>query len=146
MKRNTFLKSVLALPFVGGLLSFVSKPKEAVTVFTEEMLKRNNYGLFIINSKVTDVTQRPGYAATQSFKLCWTLGVCRNEIRGEYTLIEFPKYCIVDFLTDGMILPIGSTYADMLEYLNNNPYGEKYRLMTKEEVVYLITNRKQGFL
>lgn len=151
MKRNTFLKSVLALPFIGAISSFTRKPKEEVTFFTEEMLNRNNYGLFIIKSTVKDVRERPGYAATVSWKLGYSYHTFKNP---EFThagekcggeKFVFQKYGKMNFLTDGWYYPLGSK-EDVLEYLNNNPNGDKFRLMTKEEVIFLLTERKQGFL
>jgi len=151
MKRNTFLKSLLALPFIGAISSFTKKPKEEITVFTEEMLTKNNYGLFIINSKVKDVRERPGYAAT----VAWKLGYCYHTFKNpEFThkgekcggeKFTFQKYGKVNFLTDGWYYPIGSNYKDVLEYLNNNSNGDKFRLMTKDEVIFLLTQRNQGF-
>jgi hypothetical protein len=151
MKRNTFLKSLLALPFIGAISSFTKKPKEEVTVFTEEMLRKNNYGLFIIKSTVKDVRERPGYAAT----VAWKLGYCYHTFK--YPIFDnkgkeydekkftFQKYGKMNFLTDGWYYPIGDNYKDILEYLNNNPNGDKFRLMTKDEVIFLLTERKQGF-
>lgn len=147
MKRNKFLKILVGLPFVAPLFSFIKPKAEAIT-FTPEMLKRHNYGLFVINVKATDVTKNPGYAATVAWKLVWNFEHARNPpSKGvEKQVFRWSKYSMCNFLTDGWVYPIGNTYEEMCEYLNNNPHGEKYRLMTKEEVIYLITNRKQGFL
>lgn len=147
MKRNKFLKTLLGLPFVAPLLAF-SKPKPEAVVFTPEMLKRHNYGLYVINVKATDVTQNPGYAATVSWKLVWNFEKVKNPVfkGGGGEVFTWAKYSMCNFLTDGWVFPIGDSYEDVCEYLNNNPHGEQFRLMTKEEVIYLITNRQQGFL
>ena len=71
------------------------------------MLKKNNYGLFIIKSLVKDVKERPSYAATVSYKLGYQFG---NE--GYYTMSNF--------LTDGFSFYIGNTYEDVLYFLNSN--------------------------
>lgn len=131
MKRITFLTSLLgSIPL---LSSFKQIETSSKTQFTVDDLVKNNYGLFIINDKVKDVTKRPGYAAT----LCWKLG---------YTHTRSGGYTMTNFLTDGWTNHIGDTKQAVCEYLNNNPYGQKYRLMTKEEIIYLISNRNQGFL
>jgi hypothetical protein len=143
MKRNTFLKTLLGLPFVAPLLSFSKAANTAKIIFTPEMLRRNNYGLFIINTKVTDVKKNPSYAATVAWKLCYQHNHWKNTNEEPQ---QFNVYGKVNFLTDGWFYPIGNTKEQVCEYLNNNPHGETFRLMTKEEVIYLITNRKQGFL
>lgn len=133
MKRSNFLRSMILLPFLS--LKAIKRPnKNNVTYFTPEMLSRNNYGLFIINVKA-DVEKNPGYAATVSWKLCWQI-----------TTRTMPKYGKVNFLTDGWVYPIAETEQGVCDYLNHNPHGEQFRLMTKEEVAYLIINRNQGFL
>lgn len=143
MKRNKFLKILLGLPFVAPILAFAKSKTEAV-IFTPEMLSRHNYGLFIINIKATDVTKRPGYAATVAWKLGYTNHFLLSSVTKEGN--QYQRYTKTNFLTDGWVFPIGNTYEEVCEYLNNNPHGEKFRLMTKEEVIYLITNRQQGFL
>jgi hypothetical protein len=147
MKRSNFLKSMLALPFVAPLLSSSGKklpvPGEEV-VFTEEMLSRHNYGLFIIDNRVKQITEKNvGYAATVSWKLGWHLNHWRNSDgkRG-----SFNKYGKMNFLTDGWFSPMGDTYEEVCEYLNNNPHGQRFRLMSKEEVLFIISHRQQGFL
>lgn len=137
MKRNTFLKSLLGLPF---LFSFTEKTvkKNPVVTFTPEMLKKYNFGMYLINDKA-DVVKNPDYSATVCWKLGWHLFVARPEI---------PKYGKMNFLTDGWFHAIGHNYEDICEYLNNNPHGEKFRIMTKEELFYIIehrTNEKQLF-
>lgn len=163
MKRNNFIKSLLGLSLLAplttlgrrdgfhnrridpySLLPTPCKAKEEVTFFTPEMLSRNNFGLFIINSKVKQITEKNiGYAATVSWKLCYQHNYWKNN--GQEP-VEYNRYGKANFLTDGWFCPIGGTYKQVCEYLNNNPYGEKFRLMTKEEVLYIISNRKQGFL
>ena len=46
-------------------------------------------------------------------------------------------------LTDGWTHWIGNK-QELCEYLNNNPYGEKYRVLTPEELIYIIQNRKNS--
>lgn len=148
MKRNNFIKSLIGLPFILSNLSFTKKAKEEVTHFTPEMLERNNFGLFIINAKVKELTkENVGYAATVSWKLTWNLGVAINEVYGTMIKVaEWPKYSKTNFLTDGWTFPIGNTHEEVCEYLNNNPHRHKFRVMTKEEVLFIISNRNQGFL
>lgn len=152
MKRTTFLKSILALPF----LSFsTEKPikKNPVIQFTPEILDKYNFGLYLINDKA-DVVKNPDYSATVSWKLSWNIMVIKQpelnfidkERRGKR--FEIPKYGKVNFLTDGWYCPIGDTKQDICDYLNNNKYGEKFRIMTKEELIHIInhrTNYKQLF-
>lgn len=124
------------------LLSFLrTEVVPQKTVFTPEMLSRHNYGLFIINNKVKDVKTRPGYAATVSWKLTW-------QISSFAYLHDKPmaKYGLSNFLTDGWFHPIGNTDEDVCKWLNDNPNGQEYRVMTPAEVLYIISHRKQGFL
>lgn len=145
MKRNNFLKALIGLPLVLTQLSFAKKePKEEITFFTPEMLSRNNYGLFIINSRVKEVTnENVVYAATVSWKLSYdSRYFVSSPIDNTKTIRRFEKYGITNFLTDGWYCPVGSTHEAVCEYLNSN----KYRLMTKEEVLFIISKRQQGFL
>ena len=143
MKRSNFLKSLLALPFI---TPFLSSAEEKVvgnsepTFFTPEMLRRYNYGLFIINTKATPkvIKENPGYSATVS----WKLGYCNHPFKHD----KDDRYGKINFLTDGWFCPLAKDAEGMCEYLNNNPHGDKFRLMTREEVIYLLTVRKQGFL
>jgi len=148
MKRNNFIKSLLGLPLVFSSWSFKKEAKEEVTHFTPEMLDRNNYGLFIINSKVKEITKENiGYAATVSWKLTWNLGVIINHSDNKKVVAkEWSKYTMTNFLTDGFTYPLSYSKEGVCDFLNNDPDGEKYRLMTKEEVLFIISNRKQGFL
>lgn len=133
MKRNNFIKTLGCLS-LGSLVSFKAAPavrKNKVIHFTPEILRKYNFGLYIINDKA-DVVENPDYAATVSWKLGWHLFLARPEI---------PKYLRINFLTDGWVHAIGFNYDDVCEYLNNNPYGEKFRIMTKEELFYIIEHR-----
>lgn len=152
MKRNKFLKTILGLPLVFTSMSFTNKPKKSLekTIFTPEMLRRHNVGLFIVNIKAGDIvnSKNIGYAATVAWKICYHISPLikpKNEDDGKFN-IACNKYGKVNVFTDGWFCPMGNTDEEVCKYLNNNPYGESYRLMTKEEVIYLILNRKQGFL
>lgn len=144
MKRNTFLKGIASIlglsliPFKG----MASIKRNKVITFTPEILRKNNVGLYIINDKA-DVVENPDYAATVAWKLCWHLNRPNENAtkdEKEFQLSE-NKNCKVNFLTDGWICPIGNTDEETCEYLNNNKYGEKYRIMTKEELFYIINHR-----
>ncbi len=149
MKRNDFLKIILGIP-----LLFTKLPVQAKnlgkTIFTPEMLSRNNYGLFIINVKAGDVinSKNIGYCANVAWKLTWQMKYFKNPVSKNVKeqVFEFPKYSKTNVFTDGWVHPIGDSYEEVCEWLNNNPHGQEFRLMTKEEVVFLINNRKQGFL
>lgn len=106
-------------------------------VFTPEMLRRNNFGLFLIKDTVDDVTKRPGYSATVS----WKLGYINHKLENSEK-----RYGLISFLTDGWFYPAAETIEELCDYINDNPHGVSYRLMTKEEVIFLLTTRKQGFL
>lgn len=141
MKRGKFLKTLAGLPLVLSQLSFSKKPRNLEkTIFTPEMLYRNNYGLFIINVKAGDVltTKNLEYAATVAWKLTYSLGFRGGRERSSITNV----------FTDGWTFPIpnSESYEEVCEWLNNNPYGDEYRLMTKEEVLFMISKRQQGFL
>lgn len=139
MKRNNFLKILGFLPFI-PLLSEPTKEKidTRKVVFTPDILKKG-HGIFIINTRVKDVKERPGYAATVS----WKIGYINHILAGEFSK---HRYGVTNFLTDGWFCPLAKDIKDLCEWLNNNPYGESYRPMTKEEIVYLISTRQQGFL
>ena len=121
-------------------------------VFTPEIITKYNFGLYIINVKA-DVVKRPDYAATVSWKLGYHIN--RTEKPTESTTdtekrvrLIHNKYVMSNFLTDGWVTPIGNDYEEVCEYLNNNFYGEKFRIMTKDELFYLLnhrTNIKQLF-
>lgn len=110
------------------------------TIFTPEELSKHNFGLFIIRNTVENIEsikENPSYAATVSFKLGYTNHkFINNDLR----------YGKINFLTDGWFCPLAKDAEGLCEYLNNNLHGDEYRLMTKEEVIYLISNRQQGFL
>lgn len=145
MNRNTFLKRIGVLSVL-PLLGFdipKSVAKNKVIEFTPEIIKKYNFGLYLINDKA-DVVRNPNYAATVAWKLCWTNDRKPKDIPTEEEkkhLVRYNRYCKVNFLTDGWICPVGNSYEEVCEYLNNNPHGEKYRIMTKDELFYIINNR-----
>lgn len=148
LNRKTFLGIFAA--FLPSVL-LASRPtirKNSVITFTPEILTKHNTGLYLINDKAS-VIDNPDYAATVSWKITWNLGVVTNSLNGKrYIAAEWPKYSLTNFLTDGWTHPIGNNYEEVCKYLNNNPHGEKYRIMTKEELFYIInhrTNQKQLF-
>lgn len=99
--------------------------------FTKEELNANNFGLFIIRATCTDIVENVNYAATVSFKI----GFSNKSER---------KYGLINFLTDGWFNPMADDLDELCDLLNNDIDG--YRLLTKEEVCFMITYRKQGFL
>ena len=140
MKRNNFLKILACIPFIGINIPVKAINLEA-TLFTPEMLSRNNFGLFIINIKAGNVltTKNIGYAAT----VAWKLTYCNHQLTKPY---ENLRYGLTNVFTDGWFYPTSKNKEDLCEYLNNNLYGEKFRVITKEEVLFLISKRQQGFL
>ena len=100
-------------------------------IFTIEELEKNNFGLFIIRYFDEDIKTNVGYAATVSYKL-------------SYQHHRDFKYGLVNFLSDGWFNPVCKTKEELCEILNTDKHG--YRLLTKEEVIYIINNRSQGFL
>ena len=145
MKRNTFLKSLLGL----GIFPLIPKATFASVntermVFTEEMLTRYNVGLFIIKAGVNVFEpERIGYAATVCWKLAYHM-IPQSKIDKSGTGYLTGKYGKVSFLTDGWFCPLANTKKQLCEFLNNDERG--YRVMTKEEVIYILQNRQQGFL
>lgn len=129
MNRNSFLK-LLGLSSLGTVFSsFDNKHKiksNKVVIFTPELLKKYNTGLYIIKDG-TDVTLRPGYAATVSFKLVYH-HLDGRTVRG-----------LCNFLTDGWTQLIGSE-QNICDFLNHGSF-QKYRIMTKEELIYIIENK-----
>lgn len=60
--------------------------------------------------------------------------------------VEPGRYGMMNVFTDGWFFPFANTDEETCEWLNNNPHKEEYRLLTKEEAIFLFTNRQQGFL
>jgi hypothetical protein len=111
--------------------------KKEPTVFTPEMLNKNNFGLYIIRAYDSNIKENVSYASTVSYKLGYI----------NHRLVESKKrYGLISFLTDGWFLPVAENDQDICDYLNNLPEGQKFRLLTKEEVIYMIKHRTQGFL
>ena len=142
MKRTTFLKGLLGIPFFLSFRIPAQTKQNNVIEFTPEMLKKNNFGLYIINNKA-DVFKNPDYSATVAWKLGYhltptVLGV--NDTEQQHSL-HCNKYFMSNFLTDGWACPIGNTYEDICEYLNNNPHGEEYRILTENELIHIIKSR-----
>lgn len=139
MKRNNFLKLLACIPFTSIGYTAKAEINLEPTVFTPEMLSRNNFGLFIINVKAGNVltTKRLGYAATLASKLTYINHLLQHS--------DF-RYGVCDVFTDGWFYPAAKDKEGLCEYLNNNLHGEKFRLLTKEEVLFLISKRQQGFL
>jgi len=147
MKRNDFIKfiglgiSTVGLTSIFGFKKRIIIRRNKVITFTPEIIRKHNFGLYIINDNA-DVVNRPDYSATVSWKLTWNLGVAINYVSGKKVRAkEWPKYSKCNFLTDGWVCPLGDSYEEVCEYLNNNPHGEKYRIMTKEELFYMINHR-----
>lgn len=139
MKRSTFIKAFGLIPLF-SFSNLKSVKQNKVVVFTPEMITKNNFGLYIINNKA-DVFKNPDYAATVAWKLGYNNQYWRNfDGNGG----SFQNYGKINFLTDGWFCPIGDNYEEICEYLNNNPHGEKFRIMTKEELFYIINHRSNS--
>ena len=106
-------------------------PKNPVIQFTPENLSEFNVGTFVINTKA-DVVKKVGYAATVTWKIVYQHGV------------DEARYGLCNVLTDGWTHWIGETHADVCEYLNNNPHGETFRVLTLRELNYIINQRGNG--
>lgn len=135
MNRNNFIKSlfgICTIPFIPKIA--IGNPiNNKRIMFTPEMLMRYNTGLFIIKAGIDVYTHnRIGYAATVCWKLIYSLER------------SIPKYGRCNFLTDGWFYPMANTKEELCELLNNDKEG--FRVLTKEEVIYIIQNRQQGFL
>lgn len=151
MKRSSFLKLGLTLPFIGAFsFKALGSPEKKikqnpVIEFTKENLSEFNVGTYVIRHKtgkgyIADVEANPNYCATVVWKLVYQLGYAVNNLQGEKVKVEFPKYGLCNVLTDGWTHWVGSK-EELCDYLNNNPYGETYRILTKEELFYIIENR-----
>ena len=56
---------------------------------------------------------------------------------------------VICFVPDMFSIKDSIKENNYVDYLNNNPHGEKFRIMTKEELFYILenrTNQKQLFL
>lgn len=146
MRRKDFLKNILSI----SLLSFlpfklfsgtpIIKPN-LVSNFTPELMSKFNYGMYIINNKV-DVIANPDYAATVVWKLVYQFSrQTYKHSKYKYNYEHLPENGLCNILTDGWTYWVGSK-QDLCDYLNNNPYGEKYRILTKAELDYILNHRK----
>lgn len=143
MNRKQFLKTGL-ISMLLGLFPFnifsnekVFIKKNPLITFTPEILSQYNVGLYIINDKA-DVTKNLGYANTVTWKLVWQFERQRNNgtpING------LPKYGLCNALTDGWTYWIANSKEELCSYLNDNPYGDKYRILTPEELIYIVKHR-----
>lgn len=146
MKRIEFLRTgILAglatfIPFKGKTtesLPFVKK--NPVITFTVEILKKYNVGIWLIQDDA-DVVTNPSYAATVVWKLVYNMGNFKH-VNSERTKFGIPRYGRCNVFTDGWTDFICDNKEELCDYLNNNPYGKKFRIMTPDELHYLTDNK-----
>lgn len=145
MKRSNFLRSLIILPFLPKVVGAKPVVNTERIVFTPDMLNKG-HGLYIIRAGVDPYThKRVGYAATVSWKICYRLGHYVKDMTPNQVIVkDLNEYGIVNFLTDGFFHPISYDKVDVCNYLNSHTAG--FRPLTKEEVLYMIEQRQQGFL
>lgn len=140
MKRNNFLKLGIGIPLL-GMFSFKSISKELeikknpVIEFTPENLSEFNVGTYIIKDGA-DVITNLNWSTTVVYKLVWQITLQRPF----KDKVKVLKYGMCNALTDGWTYWIGDK-KELCDYLNNGPYGDKYRILTLEEMIYIIKNR-----
>ena len=144
MKRNQFLKTGLLASVIGLIPFSISAKtpaikKNPVIEFTPENLSEFNVGTYIINDKA-DVENNVGYSVTVTWKLVWQMKYIKEVNIANDKKVTLPKYGKCNVLSDGWTHWIGGK-AQLCEWLNNNPHGEKYRILTPEELQYMIANR-----
>lgn len=130
MKRNTFIKALFGLPFVLPLLGKAVETKEDLfseidtqrLFFTPEMIVHK--GLIIIRAgiKITQNTDRI---------ICWKL---------TYDCGSKRHFGMTGVFNNGMIFQQAETVEEMCRQLNNSA-TDGWRILTKEELIYLIKNK-----
>ena len=144
MKRNQFLKTSLLASVIGfspfsSLAKTPTIKKNPVIEFTPENLSEFNVGTYIINDKA-NVENNVGYAITVTWKLVWQMKYIKEVNIANDRKVILPRYGKCNVLTDGWTHWIGEK-AQLCDWLNNNPHGDKYRILTPNELLYMITNR-----
>jgi len=102
--------------------------KETLYTFTEQDF--NGSGQYLIRGKKgkeLEVFKNGGRLSTFMYKV----GYIMEKGNNNYALMS---------MSDGWILPKGSKSA-LVKYLNDNPYNDKYRFATKEEVIMVIESQ-----
>lgn len=134
------------------------------TVFTPKDFE--GAGQYIVREGINKVNypyiMDTGYLSTVLMKIGWTHGTRREHTHSNI-------YCLID-MSDGMVKEgyftntktetgesidseqwIWNTFSGttnheaktrLCEYLNNNPYGETYRMATNEEVIRVVAYQK----
>ena len=87
-------------------------------------------GLFIIKETASKpITKNLDFAKTATFKICY------SHKTNEYTLCNI--------LTDGLLIGHYENEDVLIEYLNKDDKG--FRPLTKEEMLEMLADTKQGF-
>lgn len=100
-----------------------------IIVFTPENLNEFNFGVHVIKDPA-NVFKRTGYSCTVTYKLVW-------QIAGNGGI---NKYGLCNSLTDGWTHWIGDK-QELCDYLNDNPNGHTYRIITPTELKYMINSK-----
>lgn len=143
MKLLNFIRLIFALPRLSSykeISSLGKKTSNKIVEFTVDELEKYNFGCYLIKND-TDVYKNPDFAATVCWKLVWQLRYIKEVNSKLLQKVHLPKYGMCNFLTDGWTHWIGDTKEDVIEHLNNNEHGTKFRFLTKEELFYIISNR-----
>ena len=145
MKRIEFLQTGL-LTLIASMFSFSLFSKENIVIkknpvieFTPENISEFNVGLYVIEDRA-DVVKFSGVGVGCVWKLVYQVGYTVNNLQGQKVQVKFPKYGLCNALTDGWTYWVGSK-EQLCTYLNDNPHGVKYRILTKEELLYIINHR-----
>lgn len=137
MKRIQFLKTIACIPFITAFKEHSPLKGNDSFIWTKEYLDKTGACSFIIKKNV-DIYKDPGYASTVSWKLGFQISLKSLKKSAD-------KYGKINFLTDGWFCPLANNYENLADYLNGDEGSVGYRPMTKEEVIYLINQRDQGF-
>lgn len=118
--------------------------------FTEKTLE--GAGQYLVRTDRQTI-EDDGYLSTILWKVGYTVGGKRK---------TYNRYCIIS-MSDGWVLngwydkngsknakdwifKAFNTIQDLVEYLNNNPYDNKWRMATKDEVLRVINYQKSRWL
>lgn len=99
------------------------------------MIQKTKNNVLVLQNKNVN------YAATVVSKFVWQIEM--SQVVKHMNLgkkIRLPKYGLSNALTDGWTHWIGSK-EEVCEFLNENTFGTQYRILTPEELIYIIQNR-----
>jgi len=97
-------------------------------IWKEEDIK---VGMFIIRESSKKPSKDITFTRTVTSQITWSHGRTNT------------NYGLTSVMTDGWFCPIGKNKQSLADHLNNDEFG--YRPATKEEILDMLIDNKQGF-